>query len=274
MPIVPTTDAGGVGEKGGSAATPLGLSSYQQVRQATPEPCEKLQFTPKEAKLKRMRDGVFLGCRLAEAELHRPGFRAPEAWMLTLTYEHADAWEPRHVSTTVDRLRKWARRSGYPVAGVWCAEMQDKRYRVRGELAIHYHIVIWLPRGVIPPKPDKQGWWKWGMTKREKVRVSANAYIAKYASKGTEAPLPKGARTYASFGLEEQRSRYTYLRRPGWLRALVALGERVIRSKGGGWVSLDSGEFYESPWRFSFVQGTVVLVKKGTEPWAVDMKPS
>ena len=147
MPIVPTTDAGGVGEKGGSAATLLGLSSYQQVRQATPEPCEKLQFTPKEAKLKRMRDGVFLGCRLAEAELHRPGFRAPEAWMLTLTYEHADAWEPRHVSTTVDRLRKWARRSGYPVAGVWCAEMQDKRYRVRGELAIHYHIVIWLPRG-------------------------------------------------------------------------------------------------------------------------------
>ena len=275
MPIVAHGEGSGRGDGRAQRVGHPGLVSlstsqteddYCPHRPARPEVI-RVEFTPQEARLRRMRDGVTLGCRLAEAELSPAGFRPGQAWMLTLTYAEPQAWEPRHVSMTIDRLRKWAGRLGYACAGCWCAEMQDRRYRVRGELAIHYHIIVWLPRGVTPPKPDKAGWWSWGMTRVERVRLCAAAYISKYASKGTEAPLPKGARTYASFGLGAHRARYSYLRRPAWLRELTAIAERVARVPGGGWASVLTGEFFESPWRFAFDHGTVVLIRKGSMPW-------
>lgn len=269
MPIVAHGRAG-ERDEGGSAKRGrpglVSLSTSQTTKRGngpdsapavTSLPIVALQFTPQEARLKRMKEGIQAGVRLAEANLERPGFRAPVAWMLTLTYADPEAWEPRHVSGCIDRLRKWAARQGHDCGGAWCAEMQDKRFRVRGELAIHYHVILWLPRGVTPPKPDAQGWWSWGMTKRERVTASAVGYICKYTSKGSEAPLPKGARIYGVYGLGNERPRYTWLRRPLWLRERSEFGESIRRRRGGGWINPETGEVYESPWHVSYANGIV-----------------
>lgn len=269
MPILAQQGRAGHGEatraqRGAPGLVSLSTSPTAKASRTTeprpevvPLPVVGLQFTPQEARLKRMKEGIQAGVRLAEANLERPGFRAPVAWMLTLTYAQPDAWEPRHVSACIDRLTKWAARQGHDCGGAWCAEMQDRRYKVRGELAIHYHVIVWLPRGVMPPKPDVQGWWAWGMTKRERVRLSANAYISKYASKGTEAPLPKGARIYGVYGLGNERARYTWLRRPLWLRERSEVGESIRRRQGGGWINIETGEVHESPWYVSYSNGIV-----------------
>ena len=244
-----------------ASATPPGLVSLSTSPTRQPE---RIEFDPRDARLRRMRDGIQLGVRLGEAALERPGYRHPVAWMFTLTYRQADAWEPRHVSAFIDRLCRWAGRQGFGCAGAWCAEMQDKRYRVRGELAIHYHVITWLPHGITPPKPDDKGWWRWGMTRRELVLKSATAYISKYASKGSEAPLPKGARIYGVYGLASERTRYTWLRRPLWLRELVEIGDRICRRPGGGWLCRETGEVYSSPWLCSFDgdRGRVVMMRR------------
>lgn len=205
-----------------------------------------------------MRTGVETAAKLAQAVPMVRGFRAPQAWMLTLTYAQPDAWQARHVSSCVEALRVWSKRKGYLCSGVWVAEMQERRYITRGERAIHYHLVVWLPRGVTPPKPDKQGWWAHGMSQRIKAR-SPVGYLMKYASKGSKSPLPKGARIHGCFGLAELRAQYTWHRRAAWLRQLVRIGDRLRRADGGGWIHLSTGELLRSPWVVHYAAGVLTL---------------
>lgn len=203
-----------------------------------------IEVCPRQTRLARMKRRVLTGCRL-----HAQSRIGSQCVMLTLTYRDGAAWEGSHISACLRHVRQWCKRHGHVYACVWVAEIQEARKRKNpGFHCVHYHVVLWLPRGVKLPKPDEQGWWGHGFTRIESVR-HAVGYIAKYASKGSDsASLPKGARMYAVAGLQGRdldEARWWSL--PQWLRSQVDMGEPVRRRKGGGWVHLDTGEVHRSP---------------------------
>ena len=97
--------------------------------------------------------------------------------MSTLTYRPGVEWESRHISRYVQRCVEWLERRGHSYAYAWVLEMQK-----RG--APHYHVLFWLPVGVMLPKPDcisgrqRTPLWPHGMTKIERAR--SPGYIVKY----------------------------------------------------------------------------------------------
>lgn len=126
---------------------------------------------------------------------------------------------------------------------------------------MHYHVLLWLPKGYTIPKPDKQGWWKHGMTRTEWARHPIG-YLSKYASKGEgdDHCFPKGARIHATGGLEGVHlDELRWWRFPSWLRQDVSIGEKVKRRIGGGWLNYSTGEEFESPWKVIFNKGRVWL---------------
>lgn len=191
-----------------------------------------------------MRRSVLVAADMHEFELrgqrHKPA-------MVTLTYRQVGDWHARHVSELLRHIRGWLKRRGYVLRYVWVAELQQ-----RG--ALHYHVLLWLPRGLTLPKPDKQGWWPHGSTRIEWARKPA-AYLAKYASKldskaGTG--FPPGARLFGKGGLEDLgRSVASWWNLPGWARQVCDLAGRAMRVKGLGLVDRESGVCLPSPWRLS-----------------------
>jgi hypothetical protein len=179
--------------------------------------------------------------------------------MLTLTYAPGVQWAAGHVTEFIKRVREWAARQRLAVfAYVWCAEMQS-----RG--AVHYHVLVWLPRRVTLPKPDKRGWWCHGMTRTERAR-NAVGYIAKYVSKLETklATFPRSLRLQASGGLNERaRCERRWWAAPSWARDEVGAGKawppgvdlRKRAGGGGGYVRIDTGELFLSPWEFAGAGG-------------------
>lgn len=184
------------------------------------------------------------------AELHsqpRRGQRAGRCAMVTLTYAAVDGWDARHVSLFLQRVRKWLSRRGHHLRYTWVAELQK-----RG--AVHYHVLVWLPRGLTMPKPDKQGWWPHGSTQVVWARKPVG-YICKYASKfDSVGQFPKGIRLHGSGGFREQLEKDVrhWLALPTWVRQQVGVGQRMRRLEGGGLVAVDTGQVVRSPWRFSW----------------------
>ena len=179
--------------------------------------------------------------------------------MLTLTYAPGHNWSPGQISDLVRHIRQWLKRRGVEMRHVWVQEFTKKGRP-------HYHLLLWLPLGLTLPKPDKRGWWPFGMTKIEWAR-NAIGYIAKYASKGDSLCLPaKGARMHGNGGvtgdaLLEQR----WWKLPGWLRSTVEPSDRIRRAlprSGGGFVHPDTGEVYSSPYIVIFRGGSVFIKLK------------
>lgn len=192
---------------------------------------------------------------------------APNArpWMLTLTYRDVGAWRRRDVSELLHCLRQWGARRGFVVPYVWVAELQR-----RG--AVHYHIVVWLPKGVTLPKPDKQGWWRHGMTNVERAK-RAVGYLLKYATKGGDDDglrFPRGLRLCGSGGhTGESRAVRYWLTLPEWVIRKARSFQRVVRLPGGLWVSEQTGEVWRSAWEFvKFDGGTGMLHfrRRSSEP--------
>ena len=214
-----------------------------------------IQVDPEATRLKRLRSTVLTAARLHVQEKAR--------WkvaMLTLTYRPDVDWAPGQISTVVRHIRQWLARKGHEMRFVWVQEFTKKGKP-------HYHLLLWLPLGLTIPKPDKQRWWPWGMTKIEWAR-NAVGYIAKYASKGDSLHKPsKGARMHGNGGLTgnallEQR----WWKLPVWLRQSVEPSDCVRRrptGTGGGFFHPDTGEVYESPWEVFFKGGLVYIVRKG-----------
>ena len=149
------------------------------------------------------------------------------------------------MSGYLDCLRLWAKRRGFVVPYVWVAELQ-----LRG--AVHYHVVVWVPRRLQLPKGDKQGWWRHGMTQRVRARKPVG-YLLKYASKGTDGPqrFPRGLRLHGAGGLTAQgRAIRHWLCLPGWLVRRAGHFQRVLRLPGGVWLLEETGEVLRSPWEF------------------------
>ncbi len=170
---------------------------------------------------------------------------------VTLTYRPGCQWERRHVSEFLRGLRRDLRRQGVPLRYVWVAELQERRMARSGETArqcMHYHLAVWLPRGVLLPKPDESGLWPHGWSQVEVARRPVG-YLMKYASKGTDAgTLPKGARMCGAGGLErEGRAVVRYWLLPRYQRERCMIEDDVHRCRGGGWVSLETGEWWPPP---------------------------
>ncbi len=197
---------------------------------------EPIRVTCKGNRLSKMRRIVIAAARIIEEELQTSGFRYRAA-MITLTYREDEEWEPKQISSLIDNYRKWCGRRGTQIKGVWVLEMTKKGKP-------HYHLVLFLPKGLTPPLPDKQGWWKQGMT-NAKWAYRPVGYIAKYASKGTDKPLPYGARVYGVYGVS--RIKLSYWRAPKWLRERSDIGDDIKRD-GEWWVNRTSGFSYRSPW--------------------------
>jgi len=193
-----------------------------------------------ENRLKRLKKALPEAAHHLTAEAQNGGFRFRVAFV-TLTYRTEVQYSPRHVSELQKRYREWLKARGHSYRGLWVLETTKKGKP-------HYHLVMWLPRGITPPKPDKQGWWPHGMTQ---VAWSTNpiGYCVKYASKGDTGPIPPHARFYGICGLRGTwRNSFRHRMRPYWLRELVTQEDRVLRCPGGGWLRPDTGEILESPY--------------------------
>lgn len=203
-----------------------------------------IEIDPILTRMRRMTRSVLTAARMHEFELLNKRHRTA---MLTLTYREVYGWNPKHISELLQRIRVWVGRRGHDFRYVWVAEMQQ-----RG--ALHYHVLIWLPRGLTLPKPDKQGWWTHGSTRIEWARKPAG-YLAKYASKlDSKAGIgfPCGARLHGRGGLGEfGRSVAQWFNLPQWAREICDLAGRAVRVKGIGLVERDSGVCLPTPWRVS-----------------------
>lgn len=176
-------------------------------------------------------------------EVALAGSGRTQPWLVTLTYAQVDGWGPRHVSEFLACLRKWADRRGFVIPYVWTAELQK-----RG--AVHYHVVVWLPVRFSMPRPDKQGWWRYGMTNRVRARKPVG-YLVKYASKGDTGRFPRGLRLCGYGGLTTPGRAVRYwLCLPPWVVQRARAYQRVVRLPGGFWLLEETGELLRSAWEF------------------------
>lgn len=206
-----------------------------------------------------MKCGVITSARLHDEEIrYKKGGYRWKPLFLTLTYKDIDSWQPKHITNLIKCTREYLKRKGVEFRYVWVAELQK-----RG--AVHYHLIVWLPKGLTLPKPDKRGWWPHGMTNVQWAK-NAVGYIAKYASKGEDSAydFPKGLRLHGCGGLGcIARLERAWWALPSWVKEVFTDKTCRIRPvKGGGRLNCDTGEFIESPWRIDIVPGGGIRIFK------------
>lgn len=190
--------------------------------------------------------------------------RGERVWFVTLTYRGVDDWQPGHITKAIKNCRDWLARRviGAKLRYTWVAELQK-----RG--AVHYHVALWLPKGLTVPKWDKQGWWPHGMTQVVKS-VNPIGYLMKYLSKvGAFHKFPAGCRLFGIGGLDSQaRKIRTWINYPQWLKQSVGVGE--IRRTPSGYLVHATGELLKSPWRVVWTRAGLFLSSIAPVPvtWA------
>lgn len=193
--------------------------------------------------------------RLIQEEVDSDRSTRCHALMVTLTYRQDDDWCPLQITAYLKRVRQYFLRRSVLIRYIWVHELTKAG-------KTHYHVLFWLPRCYQMPKADKRGWWPHGMTKTEKVRKNAIAYVAKYASKGTHDDLPKGARLCGSGGLSaDARDQRAWWGCPGYVRAWCPdYSDRPRRAEGGGWIAKSSGDYL--PALFELVRCFPLMVRR------------
>jgi hypothetical protein len=201
-----------------------------------------------------MRKATITGARLIQHQLSQGGRRTYPV-MITLTYASVDSWHSRDVSEFLKTCREWFRRRRKRFHYCWVAELQ-----ARG--AVHYHVVVWMPKGLMLPKPDKSGWWRHGMTRIEAARNPVG-YIAKYVSKeATARPLPSGLRMHGRGGLDDtSRIEQRWWCSPLWVRQWSGSIQDMRRIPGGGFLCVATGEWRPSPYQV-FLDGGDIFIRR------------
>ena len=247
MELIPANDTAKAAKRLGLVhSSTSGTSSQKGV----------IELTPEMAAIKRlmwMKCGTITAARLLQEECQKGGHRFKVA-MVTLTYAAVDGYSPKHVSEFLRHVRQFLKRRGIHFRYVWVMELQK-----RG--APHYHCLLWLPKGITLPKPDKRGWWVHGFTKIEWAR-NAVGYIAKYSSKGGDSErFPKGARIHGAGGLNADSARCRrWWSFPRWVRARFSVADDGRRVVGGGFGSRVSGELVPSPYKVLMLGGRLCLI--------------
>ena len=227
---------------------------------------EKCHLVDSQAsRLSRMKSGVMTATRLITSELEAIKGIRYRPWMITPTYRPGVEYSPRHISSLLGLLRKWASRHDFILRYVWVAEIQGKRFNKGDALlgeCVHYHLLVWVPARLTLPKPDKQGWWRHGMTQRILVNKPIS-YMLKYASKGGAISFPPGLRLHGCGGLSDSaRSERTWWLLPRWVRSLWSISDCPRRAASGGFVLRSTGEWFPSIWRVVVNAGNVMVELK------------
>jgi hypothetical protein len=215
-------------------------------------------------RLKGMQKAVRTAARLIQDGITQGGFRHRVA-MLTLTYANGDDWQPKHITACINCIREYLRRKGHELYGVWVAELQK-----RG--VIHYHLLIWLPKGLTLPKPDKRGWWKHGSTRIEWARKPVG-YLTGYTTQDKnegKGNFPKAARIHGALGLTKlQKMERRWWRFPKYIRErFPEWRDDVIRAEGGGFTARATGEWMPGQFVFmGFCTQGPILCKRLTSEW-------
>lgn len=164
---------------------------------------ETIVLDPRKMRCRRLRRTITEAAKLHEQhtdwDSHRLGRSAYRKTFVTLTYRDVRGWNRLHISRFVRLMRQWFGRRGHACRFVWVAELQK-----RG--ALHYHLVVWVPRRLRLPRPDACGWWPHGSSKIETAR-NPIGYMVKYATKTTPDALkrlPKGVRLHGNGGHNPQ----------------------------------------------------------------------
>ncbi len=245
-------------EEGQRAALALGLVHYKTTQTGgKPTGTVTIEIDPLQSKAQRLRKSVITGARLHDQEA-RKGSRQGAWYMLTLTYDDGSNASPGDVSGLLACFRSHLNRTanrrsrfkGQSLRYIWVGELTQR-------LRPHYHLLIWVAKGIWFGKPDQKGWWKHGHTKMEKAR-NCVGYLAKYASKFTAltaGAFPKGFRTHGVGGLNSESKReLRWWKAPKDARDALG-GEADIRKAKGGWFDKLTGEFWPSPWKVTFLFG-------------------
>jgi len=251
-------------QEGQRAALGLGLVNYKTSDTQGPATGRvSIEIDPLLQRAQRLRKSVITSARLHDQEAKKGSSRG--AWyMLTLTYRDGSRSGARDVSELLKRMRGHFNRTKSRAAR-WSREVF--RYLWVGELTQrgrpHYHLLIWVAKGMYFGKVDRRGWWPHGSSQIEKAR-NAVGYLAKYASKFTSVVagmFPKGFRTHGCGGLnEESRRELRWWKAP--LTAREELGpDADIRKCAGGYFDKLTGEFWPSPWRVTFFGGRTIAWK-------------
>jgi hypothetical protein len=203
-------------------------------------------------RLSRMRRGVISAAALAQQDMQEGGTRFRAAFV-TVTYRPGEQWDAGDIRKLVKHYRQWGHRRKVALPIIWVGETHTGGGLNHGR--VHYHLVIFVPRGLTPPMPDKQGWWQKGMSNCKWARRPVG-YIAKYATKGRAGtPMPVGARLWGVSGLSTTvRAKLALATAPAWLRQFAQPGEIVKRIKYGWWRNCTTGWEYRSPWDFEWTE--------------------
>lgn len=258
--------SGGESDARSAGLVPFSTSDTRPIQEAfqpSSGDSQLILIDRKAGRLRRMKSGVMTAARLIHERIGSDGGRW-RAWMITPTYRPGSKWHPRHITALVKNLRAWATRQGVPFRYVWVAEIQQRRKASGADLSecVHYHLLCWLPARLCPPKPDKVGWWRHGMTQRLEVKRPLK-YILKYASKGDDVEFPPGLRLHGCGGLEsDQRIERTWWQMPRWVRSLWTAQDRPRRAPGGGFVIRATGAWYPSIYRVFVTMGVVLCTLK------------
>ena len=187
------------------------------------------------------------------------GLFGSRAWFVTLTYRPGVEWSADHIKDALQRCRMWLKRqNGQKLRYTWVAELQQ-----RG--AVHYHLIVYLPKRLSMPKWDKQGWWPHGMTNTQVARAGVG-YLMKYVSKLSPFhKFPKGMRLYGIGGLNEQaRAIRSWHNLPQWVKQEHGVGD--VTRRACGVVVRATGEILESPWVVLRGGGRLLLQLVGELP--------
>lgn len=220
-----------------------------------------------ERRVKRLKRLVW-----ASGHLHgiaENGFRPDVPWFVTPTYAGEDDWKPNQIADALQAYRHWCHSHGYRCRYTWVGEIQPKRLERTGHAVVHYHLLIWLPRGVRMPKWDRQhqlasgkikpAFWPHGMTNTE-IAKSGVGYLMKYLSKlGEFTRFPKGMRLYGVGGLckigNAVRAWYNL---PEWVKRSYGVGE--IKKMGKSFLVQSTGEILEAAFKVIFVPSGLLVV--------------
>lgn len=189
---------------------------------------------------RRTRRTILNSARCIQNQLEGKGYRAA---MITTTYAPNEEWNSKDITVLTKSIREYLKRKGYPFYYVWKLELTKAGKP-------HYHLVVWLPKGVTLPKPDKRGWWSKGHTRIEWIKKNAVGYVAKYLAKAETSvyDIPAGARLCGSGGLSAtSRIFRAWWNFPAYVREFFAYPQKITRTLGG-FISV-FGEFLESQYQ-------------------------
>lgn len=161
---------------------------------------------------------------------------------VTLTFADNGQFCPKRISKFIACVRQAMKRRGHRMPYTWVLESGGR---------LHYHLMLWLPRGFVLDKEKLAQWWPSGTTWAACCRLVKG--WARYMAKFDCMPrLPKACHLFGYGGLDE--SGKTAVQRAGlprWLQAILPRDRRAHRFPGGGWTDTETGEIYVSPYRWT-----------------------